>query len=116
MPGPTRRHRRWLSDERFRAALFSERSLEGKRNIDAIEISPGRVAAGRVIAHRPAARQPLDAVRDEVRAAVILEEAGRRAVAEARRGPEKLSSTIRSLASSDHRRRRPVSTISRRLM
>ena len=40
----------------------------------------------------------------------------RRAVADASRGPEKLSSTIRSFSAADHRRRRPVSTISRRLI
>ena len=40
----------------------------------------------------------------------------RHAVAEASRRPEKLSSTIRSFSSAVHRRRRPVSTISRRLI
>jgi hypothetical protein len=40
----------------------------------------------------------------------------RRAVAEASRGPDRLSSTMRTFASCSHRRRRPVSTISRRLM
>jgi hypothetical protein len=39
----------------------------------------------------------------------------RRAVADTNRGAEKLSSTIRSFSSSVQRRRRPVSTISRRL-
>jgi hypothetical protein len=39
----------------------------------------------------------------------------RRAVADTTRGAEKLSSTIRSFFSSDQRRRRRVSTISRRL-
>src|SRR5271168_250819 len=34
----------------------------------------------------------------------------------ATRGAEKLSSTIRSFSAADHRRRRPVSTISRRLI
>jgi hypothetical protein len=38
----------------------------------------------------------------------------RRAVADTKRGPARLSSTIRTFSSSDHRRRRPVSTISRR--
>ena len=38
------------------------------------------------------------------------------AVADASRGAEKLSPTIRSFSAVDHRRRRPVSTISRRLM
>ena len=71
-----------LADQRFRDALFSANALESKRNVEAMEIQPGRVAAARVIAHRPATRQPLDKVRDEVRAAVILEEAGKRAVAE----------------------------------
>src|SRR5260370_40971565 len=36
--------------------------------------------------------------------------------AEGSRGPDRLSSTMRTFASSGHRRRRPVSTISRRLM
>ena len=40
----------------------------------------------------------------------------RRAVADASRGAEKLSSTIRSFSAADQRRRRPVSTISRRLI
>src|SRR3954469_13585455 len=40
----------------------------------------------------------------------------RRAVADASRGAEILSSTIRSFSAADHRRRRPVSTISRRLI
>src|SRR5271167_910283 len=40
----------------------------------------------------------------------------RRAVADASRGTEKLSSTIRSFSAADHRRRRPVSTISSRLI
>jgi hypothetical protein len=40
----------------------------------------------------------------------------RRAVADASRGAEKLSSTIRSFSAADHRRRRPVSTISSRLI
>ena len=40
----------------------------------------------------------------------------RRAVADVSRGPEKLSSTIRCFSLSDHRRRRPVPTISRRLI
>lgn len=71
-----------LADERFRAALFNESALVGKRNVEATELEPGRVASGRVIAHRPATRQPLDKVRDEVRAAVVLEEAGKLAVAE----------------------------------
>lgn len=74
-----------LADDRFRAALFSASALESKRNVEAIELEPGRVASGRVVAHRPASRQPLEAVRDEVRAAVILEEAGKRAVAEGER-------------------------------
>ena len=40
----------------------------------------------------------------------------RRAVADDSRGAEKLSSTIRSFSAADHRRRRPVSTISSRLI
>src|SRR5438477_6862905 len=40
----------------------------------------------------------------------------RRAVADASRGAEKLSSTIRSFSAADHRRRRPVSTIASRLI
>jgi hypothetical protein len=40
----------------------------------------------------------------------------RRAVDDASRGPEKLSSTIRNFSATVQRRRRPVSTTSRRLI
>ncbi len=71
-----------LANERLRASLFSESAIQGKRNVKAIEIAPGRVAAARVVAHRPAARETLEAVTDRVRAAVIVEQAAKLAIAQ----------------------------------
>ena len=69
-----------LANDRLRTALFSENALRSKRNDEALEIAPGRVASARVIAHQPATREPLAAVKDRIRAAVIVEEAAKLAI------------------------------------
>ncbi|MEN9772272.1 MAG: hypothetical protein RJA58_915 [Pseudomonadota bacterium] len=53
---------RVLTNARFNAALFSADVLVNKRNTEAVEIAPGVLASGRVIAHRPAAPMPLASV------------------------------------------------------
>lgn len=75
-----------LASARLLAALFGDEALRNKRNTEAIELAPGQLAAARVVEHRPAQRRPLAEVRDEVRARVVAEEAGRlaRAAGEAR--------------------------------
>ena len=87
-----------------------------------IRLQPGPVpfsgCSGTIIAGTNPATSPSRPSRYALRQANSswLEIPCRRAVADASRGPEKLSSTIRSFSASDHRRRRPVSTISRRLI
>lgn len=71
-----------LANDRLRTSLFSESAIQAKRNVEAVEIAPGRVAAARVVAHRPAAREPLEAVTDRIRAAVVVEEAAKLAIAQ----------------------------------
>jgi peptidyl-prolyl cis-trans isomerase D len=71
-----------LANDRLRASLFSESAIQAKRNVEAVEIAPGRVAAARVAAHHPATREPLEAVAERIRAAVIVEEAAKLAIAE----------------------------------
>ena len=57
-----------LSNERLLEALFASDSLALKRNTEAIEVSAGQqLVSARVLAHRPAQLQPLDAVRPQAR-------------------------------------------------
>ena len=71
-----------LGNERLRSSLFTESAIQAKRNVEAVEIAPGRVAAARVVAHRPASREPLEAVAERVKAAVVVEEAAKLAIAD----------------------------------
>ena len=59
------------------AALFSKDSIEGKRNIDAIEIAASVLVAARVIEHQPAAQRPFAEVRAEIEAALKRQEAAK---------------------------------------
>ncbi|HYF58670.1 MAG TPA: SurA N-terminal domain-containing protein [Burkholderiaceae bacterium] len=66
-----------LSNPRLLAALFGEDGLRNKRNTEAIEIAPGRLASARIAEYRPAERKPLAEVRDQVRARIVAEESAR---------------------------------------
>ncbi len=70
-----------LASPRLLAAVFGDEVLRNKRNTEAIEIAPGQLASARVVEHRPAQRKPLAEVRDQVRARLVAEEAGRLAKA-----------------------------------
>ncbi len=59
-------------------AVFSPDVLAG-RELQTVELSPGRVVAVRVAAHEPASAKPFETVREQVIAAARLEEAGRQA-------------------------------------
>jgi peptidyl-prolyl cis-trans isomerase D len=64
-----------LASPRLLAALFGDEALRNKRNTEAIEIGPGRLAAARIVDYREPKRQPLDAVRELVRERVVAQEA-----------------------------------------
>lgn len=64
-----------LGSTKFLAALFSPNTIEQKHNTEAIEVAPNTLAAGRVLAHRPAHALSFDEVRATVRERWIQEHA-----------------------------------------
>ena len=70
------------------AALFSDDGLKNKRNTEAVEVAPGTLVSARVLEHKPAALQPLEAVRGEIGMRLMRDEA---AVLAIKDGEEKLA-------------------------
>lgn len=60
-----------LTNTRLLAAVFSDDAIQAKRNTEAVEISPSRLAAARVVQHMPARTQPLAEVQTAVRERVV---------------------------------------------
>lgn len=77
MPAPDAAQGSALASARLLAAVFSDEALRNKRNTEAIEIAPGRLASARIVEHRPAKRKPLAEVRDTVRERVVRQEAAK---------------------------------------
>jgi peptidyl-prolyl cis-trans isomerase D len=74
-----------LNNPRLLAAIFSDESLQGKRNTEAIETAPGVLVAARVVEHKPEGMQPFDSVREALQKRLALREGGRLAAEEGRR-------------------------------
>ncbi len=70
------------------AAVFSQDSIEKKRNTEAVELAPNVLAAARITSYSPARTLPLEEVKARVREQVVAQQAGERARAE---GVAKLS-------------------------
>lgn len=64
-----------LANPKFLTALFSDDALRNKRNTEAVEIGPNRLASGRVVEHTPARKLPLDEVKDQVREQLVADKA-----------------------------------------
>ena len=64
------------------AAVFSQDSIEKKRNTEAVELAPNVLAAARIISYNPARTLPLDEVKARVREQVVAQQATERARAE----------------------------------
>jgi peptidyl-prolyl cis-trans isomerase D len=60
-----------LTNARLLAAVFSDDAIQAKRNTEAVEISPSRLAAARVVQHMPARTLPLAEVQATVRERVV---------------------------------------------
>jgi peptidyl-prolyl cis-trans isomerase D len=75
----------WLNNPRLLAAVFSDEVLRGKRNTEAIEVSPGTLVAARIAEHMPESAQPFEVVRAALEKRLALRAAGRLAVEEGRR-------------------------------
>lgn len=68
-----------LRNDRLVNALFSEDVLKNAHNTEAIEIERGKLVAARMVEFEPAQRLPLDTVKEEIRAQLRSEAAGRAA-------------------------------------
>lgn len=60
-----------MGSPKFVAALFAPESLQGKRNIEAIEVASGTLISGRILEYKPAAPRPFDEVKEEIRAQLV---------------------------------------------
>jgi peptidyl-prolyl cis-trans isomerase D len=70
-----------LNNSKLLKALFSDDSLVKKRNVEAVEVSPGTLVSARIVEHKPAKSKAFEVVENEVRGAVIAAEAKKLAVA-----------------------------------
>lgn len=61
--------------EKLVEALFSDEALKAKRNTQAVEVQPGKLMAARVVSHQPAALQPFDTVRAQIKSKLERDEA-----------------------------------------
>lgn len=77
-----------FDNQKLVAALFSDDGLKNKRNTEAVEVEPGTLVSARVLEHKAAALQPLEAVRGEIQKRLIFEEAAALAIKD---GAEKLA-------------------------
>jgi peptidyl-prolyl cis-trans isomerase D len=66
-----------VNNAKFLKALFTTDSLKNKRNIEAVEVAPSVLVAGRVIEHKPAATRALAEVEPVIRQRVVQEEAAK---------------------------------------
>lgn len=60
---------------KFLAALFTNDSLQNKRNTEAVEVAPSTLIAGRIVEFKPATKRPLAEVDAAIRQRVTMEEA-----------------------------------------
>lgn len=70
-----------LGNARLVSALFGDDVLRNKRNTEAVEIGPGRLASARIVEYRAPQRKPFAEVKDEVRKRVVAEESAKLAKA-----------------------------------
>jgi peptidyl-prolyl cis-trans isomerase D len=81
------------NNAKFLAALFSNESISGKRNTEAVETAPSTLVAGRIVEFKPASKRPLTEVDAAIRQRVTMEEAAKLA---AKAGEEKLAAFKKS--------------------
>ncbi len=68
LPGP-------LGNAKLNAALFSDDAIKNKRNTEAVEVTAKNLVAARIVEHKPASLQPLEAVKGEIEKRLVREEA-----------------------------------------
>jgi peptidyl-prolyl cis-trans isomerase D len=95
------------ADPRIRQLAFSAEVLEDGRNSDLIELSDNQAVVLRVLEHEPAARLPLEQVREQARARLIEE----RAREQARELGERLLEELRNGAAIESMAERPGASV-----
>jgi peptidyl-prolyl cis-trans isomerase D len=63
------------ANDKVRAAAFGEEVLKSGKNSDLLELEDGQAAVIRVVNHEAATQKPLEAVREEIRTALLAQEA-----------------------------------------
>ena len=94
-----------LASEKLLQAVFSNDVLNNKRNTDAVEVGPSRLASARVVNYSAARTRPLDEVREVVRERVLAREstrlareAGEKRLAEVKAAPTEVLPTTTVLS------------------
>jgi len=64
-----------FGNAKLNAALFSDDAIKNNRNTEAIEVTPKTLVAARILEHKPAVLQSLDAVKAEIEKRLVREEA-----------------------------------------
>jgi peptidyl-prolyl cis-trans isomerase D len=70
-----------LNNPKLLKALFSDDGLVKKRNVEAVEVSPGTLVSARIVEHKPAKAKAFETVENEVRGAVMTAEAKKLTIA-----------------------------------
>jgi peptidyl-prolyl cis-trans isomerase D len=68
-----------VNNPKLLAAVFSQDSIEKKRNTEAVELAPNVLAAARITSYSPARTLPLDEVKVRVREQLVAQQAAERA-------------------------------------
>jgi len=68
---PTKEQQSVIGSPKFLGALFSQDSVQKKRNTEAVEVAPNMLASGRILQYSPAHTMPLADVKDKARARVV---------------------------------------------
>ncbi len=66
-----------LANEKLQTAIFSEDAIKSRRNTEAVEVANNTLVAARVVEHKPASLQPLEAVKSGIEQRLKREEAMR---------------------------------------
>ena len=80
----------YFTNGKLLQAVFSEDSIENKRNTETIEVTQDTLISARVLDHRPAAMRSINVVREEITKLVARHQATDRAVKEGREKLERL--------------------------
>ncbi|MCK5435958.1 MAG: peptidyl-prolyl cis-trans isomerase, partial [Nitrosomonadaceae bacterium] len=80
----------YFTNGKLLQAIFSEDSIENKRNTETIEVTQDTLISARVLDHRPAAMRSINVVREEITKLVARHQATDRAAKEGREKLERL--------------------------